>query len=307
MAESAWSRLVESFLCGAAGERFFADGPPYWRQGRNGDPPTTSAQAKLRRRRDVKLLRRHGKQNPAALSLANRIDCCDPQFRCASGACAECMRAVQRVCVAAAVDLIATSSVAIAVVSVVSRRARIEEGALSEPSLLFGPLATDLRRALRASGIRRAFGGFDVSANEHSCDRFQPHYRPHAWVFMSAERFDRSRKVFKAAFPAGKTVRRPVVAKLFDGRTRAFAYALKFEFQRRVTLPRTTAPDGTVRRRNTRDRPLRALQKVELALALDSLGLGARLFLHGFRLIRSDRQLRLIADPPIRARSKDRR
>ena len=99
-----------------------------------------------------------------------------------------------------------------------------------------------IARALRAAGIRQAFGGFDVSANEHDADRFAPHYRPHAYLFVPASQFARGEAVFREFFPVSEAVRRPVVAKAFNGYRGGLAYALKTEFQRRVRLPRATLP-----------------------------------------------------------------
>jgi hypothetical protein len=53
-----------------------------------------------------------------------------------------------------------------------------------------------------------------------------------------------------------------------------------------VTLPRERLPDGEIKRRNTRDRPLRARQKLEIALALDRIGPEGRIFLHGLQIRR---------------------
>jgi hypothetical protein len=77
-------------------ERYYGDGPPKWREGRNKRPCQTSAQAKIERRKAVKRLRRAGKENAAALNLSSRIAACAPKQRCGSGACAECARAWQR-------------------------------------------------------------------------------------------------------------------------------------------------------------------------------------------------------------------
>ena len=72
--------------------------------------------------------------------------------------------------------------------------------------------------------------------------------------------------------------------KAFDGNRRGLAYALKGDFERRISLPREVQPDETVKRRNTRHRTLLARQKLELALALDRIGLDARMFFFGLRL-----------------------
>jgi len=74
----------------------------------------------------------------------------------------------------------------------------------------------------------------------------------------------------------------------YDGSPKALAYALKADFSRRVSLPRRRTSDSITTRRNTRNRPLRASQKVELELALDQAGLVARIFQFGRASILND-------------------
>ena len=67
----------------------------------------------------------------------------------------------------------------------------------------------------------------------------------------------------------------------YDGSPIALAYGLKTDFLRRVSLPRKRKSDSITSRRNTRNRPLRSTQKVELALALHQAGLADRVFQFG--------------------------
>jgi hypothetical protein len=194
------------------------------------------------------------------------------------------MRANQRLFVAMACDLLGRCAVHATVVSVVAWNARVGQGELARGRDLFETLARQLRRALSAAGVRQAFGGFDVSANEHATQRFEPHFRPHAWLFVPAQQMARCERVFREFFPASRIVRRPVRMRRFDGDPRGLAYALKPDFARRISIPRQALPNGDIARRNTRLRPLLARQKMELALALDKIGLGARIFLHGLRM-----------------------
>jgi hypothetical protein len=286
---------IERFLRRSAAQRFYGDGPPHWRLGRSNVPATTAAEADAQRRKLVKKLRQHGTRKHHVLELANLIASCRPRARCASGACPECMRAAQRLFVAAAADLLRRSSTRVLALSGVWRLGGVREGDLGDGSRLFAPLSGRLRQAMNVSGMAQAFGGFDVSANEHALSRFDPHYRPHAWIFIPERSFRRAESEFREFFPTSATVRRPVVAKRFDGKRRGLAYALKSKFQRRVTLPRKVGPDGEVKRRNSRDRPLRARQEVELSLALHQLGPDARLFLHGLQMVESSDGLRLVA------------
>jgi hypothetical protein len=123
---------IERFLRTPAAQRFYGDGPPHWRLGRSNVPAATAAEADAERRKLVKKLRRHGKRNRHVLELANLIASCRPRARCASGACPECMRAAQRLFVAAADDLLRRSSARVLAVSVVWRRSGVLEGDLGD-------------------------------------------------------------------------------------------------------------------------------------------------------------------------------
>jgi hypothetical protein len=219
-----------------------------------------------------------------------------------SAFCAECSYAGQRLFVSTTSDLLGRSAVNAIVVSVVAWDARAAQGQLARECQLFAPLSRKLRNALTAAGVRQAFGGFDVSANEHAAQRFAPHYRPHAWIFAPASQMARGERVFRQFFPTSRIVRRPVQMHRFDGDLRGLAYALKTNFSRRVSLEQGALANGDIVRRNTRLRPLLARQKVELALALDKIGIGARLFLHGLRIVESCGVVRLkridVALPP---------
>jgi hypothetical protein len=283
------------------GERWFGDGAPYWREGRLDLASMTSGEARQQRRRDVKMLRRHAKADPAALALACTMEACRPEQRC--GACAECKRARQRAFVAAGARVLSRGSLKVMALSVVLAYQAVRVGHLGDPEQLFGELSRIARRALRAAHIPWALGGFDVSVNEHRDRRFQPHYRPHIWMFVPRFAFERGERVFRSFFPISANVRRPVVANPFDGDLRALAYALKPNFTRRVTLP----ADGAVARRNTRGRPLRAAQKLELAMALDARGPTSRIFVHGARLVVSKGEFRFVREAHLPARQFPRR
>ncbi len=298
---------VEEILHGAGGERWYGDGPPLWTQGRSNRPAMTRRQARLQRHKLVKALRRHGKGDEAALDLAEKIAACRPERRCLSGACPECMRATQRFFVRAGADLLARSGVSTVAVSVVFGDAGIAEDDLARWPNLFGRLSPQLREALRKAGVRQAIGGFDVSANEHAEHRFAPHYRPHAWMIVPASKMARGEKAFRECLPASRTVRRPIRLQKFDGDLRGLAYAVKTDFVRRISLPRKPLADGSVTRRNTRDRPLLGRQRVELALALDRAGLGARIFLHGLRMVTTPDSVRIVGTEATRRPTSDRR
>ena len=299
--------LLSRILSSPTGRRWFGDGAPTWNQGRGGKPAKTGEEAEGERRQLVKAFRRHGRGNVAALRLAERIATCRAGRRCLSGACPECMRATQRFFVRAGADLLARSGVSTVAVSVVFSGAGIAEDDLAREPELFGRISTRLRAALGKAGVRQAIGGFDISANEHAEQRFAPHFRPHAWMVVPASQFAKASKAFREFFPPSKTIRRPVFTKSFDGDLRGLAYAVKTDFVRRISLPRKPLADGTVKRRNTRDRPMLARQRVELALALDRVGLGARIFLHGLRMVKTADNVRIVGTEATRRPTRERR
>jgi hypothetical protein len=299
MPSTAKRPVIERLLSSTAGESWYGDGHPTWSEGTNDDRPSLSRhQANAQRLRDVKMLRRHCKMNKRGLHLADLIESCEEDHRCLSGACIACNRAAQRLFVEGGGSLLRKSAISVTAVSIVFKKAWVMQGTLANPSDLFELLSQRLSKALVLSGVRRAFGGFDVSVNERARSGFSPHYRPHAYIFIPTQQFKHAERRLREFFPASSTVRRPVVAHHFDGRRKGLAYAFKRDFQRRVTLPRQTLPDGSVRRRNTRDRPLRAQQKVELGLALNRLGLGSRVFLHGLRIVAAGDKIRIVRSTP---------
>ena len=240
---------IEQIL--SSSERWFRDGEPRWTEGRLNRPSMTAKEAEARRRQTVKLLRRHGKFDPAAMKLAAKLDSCRPRQRCLSLACHECRRAEQRVFVAAGAQLMKRSKqMGVTVISVVYFDARIPDRGLAKVRSLFGRMAHYLRAALSQAGVRQAIGGFDVSANEDVSVGFAPHYRPHAWLFIPTSQIKRCESVFRRHFPPSAMVRRPVVMQTFDGNRRGLAYSLKGDFDRRISLPREVQSDETVKRRD---------------------------------------------------------
>jgi hypothetical protein len=256
--------------------RWYADGQPSWQQGRQRKPAKSSKQARRERRKLVKVLRRHGKDNDSALRLADTLENCSKKQRCLSGACPECARASQRLFVSAASTVVSQKK-RWHVVSLVWREHRFAEGKL-DSNTMFERLRRHLQAALKAAEIRQAIGGFDISMNERQDGKFVPHWRPHAWILVATKNPKRLRTHLKTTFPASKRVRRPLRIVRYDGSPTALAYGLKTDFLRRVSLPRKRKSHSIKTRRNTRNRPLRSTQKVELALALHRAGLADRVF-----------------------------
>ena len=287
--------FVAEILNGPTGRRWYADGAPAWKQGKHGKPAKTSKQARAERRKLVKVLRRHGKGNGSALRLANILESCCKKHRCLSGACPVCSRAFQRWFVNASSSFVSQNKHWY-VISLVWREHRFAEENL-DPNTMFQRLRSHLRVSMKVAGIRQAIGGFDLSLNEHQDGKFIPHWRPHAWILISTKDPRRLRNHLKTRFPPSKRVRRPLRIVRYDGSPTALAYALKGDFSRRVSLPRKRKSDATTTRRNTRNRPLRSTQKLELALALHRAGLADRVFQFGrASILNNDNAKSLSAD-----------
>ena len=282
---------IDDILSSQAGRRFFGDGPPNWRQGRNDQPAKTSALAVHERGLLAKALRRDG--SAEALELAGRIDLCRRGRRCLSGACPACARAAQRVFVHACRNLFDGHGQEMVAVNVVCHWAGIDRGRLAEHEDIFEDTRGRLLDAL-ADVAARAVGGFDISLNTHESDAFEPYWAPHVLIMAPARRLLRLGQDFRPWFPAGDDTPRPVRMSKFDGEARGFAYALKPDFSRRISLEPRLLADGSRSTFGTRGKPIGGASRVELALALDRAGLDARLFMRGYELVTSGGDVEIV-------------
>jgi hypothetical protein len=101
------SRLA---LSSALTDRHFGDGPPTWRisRGKTSERPCeTFADADVQREQLITKLNWHGKHHklPVAQQLARKLRRCGGPKRCKSGACAVCVRALQRLCVEVGLEI----------------------------------------------------------------------------------------------------------------------------------------------------------------------------------------------------------
>ncbi len=282
---------IEQILSSEGGRRFFGDGPPSWRQGRNDRPAKTSELAVRERGLLVKALRRDG--SAEALELAGRMDLCRRGRRCLSGACPACARATQRVFVHACRNLFDDHGQDMVTVNIVCHWAGIDRSRLADHDDLFEETRGRLRDAL-ADVTVRAVGGFDVSLNTHESDAFEPYWAPHVLIIAPARRLLRLGQDFRAWFPPGDDTPRPVRMSKFDGEARGFAYALKPDFSRRISLEPRLLADGSRSTFGTRNKSIGGASRVELALALDRAGLDARLFMRGYELVTSGGDVEIV-------------
>ena len=274
---------IEGLLRSEYGRRFYGDGAPRWREGRNGNSSATAEQAAHQRDLLVKALRRD--RGTEAIALAGKLTACSSRHRCLSGACPICGRALQRMCVDATRNLFDDHGGEMLVVNVVMRSGWIELGDLIDDDI-FDKTRRRLRRALEDVNVP-AVGGFDISLNEHETEAFAPHWAPHAFLLVPSRPLRRREARFRELFLPDARTPRPIFIQDFDGRRAGRAYAFKADFSRRVTLLPRWRADGSRSTFGTRPTPIWGPRRVELALALDRTGLDARLFLRGYELVAS--------------------
>ena len=153
------SNALLSLLKKQVGSRFYGNGQPTWTEGKQKKPAQTSKQARNERRKLIKVLRRHGKDNDRALQLADLLSSCCKKHHCLSGACPVCSRAAQRLLVLFGASVIERGGKHWQVASVVWREHRYAEGRLNA-DLMFKRLNERLQAALR----RRRFVWLSVGS-----------------------------------------------------------------------------------------------------------------------------------------------
>jgi hypothetical protein len=110
---------------------------------------------------------------------------------------------------------------------------------------------------------------------------FEPHWLLHWRGFGTDEISKRRSERFWSHFPKTTEIPKPRRSGEFDGDLSGIAYSMKPQFWRRQGYLDEKEDRSC---RNTRDRPLRGIEAVELALFLNRIGLRARLMLGGSRL-----------------------
>jgi hypothetical protein len=287
--EATRTTLTE-ILGSPTGARYLGDHYPRWGQGRSNKPSKSIEDAEHEADLLARALRRDDSDD--AGDLADVLDECTPRRSCTSGACPICQTAAQRVIVDATQNTFRNSTANWVMANVVYVDAALEEDALDGE--LFDPLRRRLDQALRDCGVP-AFGGFDVSANRHERDAFDPFWCPHAVIFAPARLNEPSvKKRFQTWFPSDDTTPHPVQIKGFDGRPSGRAYALKPDFFERISLKRRRLADGSRSTYSTRLKPIWGERRVDLALAFDGAGLDERLYLRGFELVVRNRNVEIV-------------
>jgi hypothetical protein len=271
--------------------RWRGDGGPTWTEAEHKPwerPCKSSAQAKQLQCDDVRLLRRHAGNNGNSdvSALADRLDACSRRQPCTSGSCAVCSRAVQRWFVHDGGRLIGEFCGMAAVANLLMVTISPDFGQISFNQLTpcaVHTIAAKLRRLLLKAGVKLAFGGIDFSVNHDGDDR-EEYVQVHVCLFIPCSSWRRSDLKLRKSINKSCTVSRPLNVKRFDGNNAGLAYAMKYEFKRRVSYHKS--PDDRRDNRsciNTRLRTLRGYNWVKLMLLIDRLTLGKRVFLIGVK------------------------
>jgi hypothetical protein len=267
--------IVAAALCD---EKYYGNGKPNWKEGRRQRPAQSRRDARKAREALVNRLRRFGKNNPDAISVANRIDLCRPRDRCMSGACPECARAWQRWFVSAAPPAFPTADKSY-IFNLILAAGKASAGTLRIRSANI--LKRSVIELLSEAGMRTAILGLDLSFNEgvgHSEPHWLLHYRGHTPDLSALNKL-------RTLLSPDSRIKRPLLVGEWDGKLAGYAYTPKPRMVRRQSYV-----DNSQRHRkpfrNTRERPLRGVEAVELSIFPNQLGLRKRLLLKGIGFYR---------------------
>jgi len=226
----------------------------------------------------IKFLRKHSKTDPKAMVVAHRLESCEPDYRCLSGACPECGRLFQRWFVRRSKKFIAThidrAGHDLVAISLVPSDLFIRPGYLTALNI-----RNFIRRAklkLKKAGVDVALGGLDFSFNEHRDSKYSPFWCPHFYLITSTKDKKALGKKLRRLFPP-KQKKIPRAVKITSFKNKAFrrSYALKMNFKRRIGY-------NDIRKirkcRNTSRDKLRATERLELFIYLDLIGFADRIF-----------------------------
>jgi hypothetical protein len=240
-----------------------------------------SAECRLNERLSlIRVFRKYQKSRPIFKCIADRLELCERNNRCCSGACPECARLLQRSFVRKSKRLICEAvgkdGHSLVAISIIPAKATIGPGKLH--TLDIGNLRRRLGYALAKAGIGVAIGAIDFSFNEDEEGKYKPYWSAHYYVITSVANKSRVRKLLKRLFASGRRIPRPVKISAFDNTSRRRSYAFKTQFNRRIGIDAIKkGKDSIVRNcRNTSKQRLRAAERLELYAYLDQIGLAER-------------------------------
>lgn len=263
--------------------------PVPWTIGKAGKPAPNRAARRRLKKKQQRWLRTHKKKHPELSSVAAKLASCGHkrmQDRCGHPACAWCAGAVQSL------------MVGVAYAFVLKQSARAPWKTLSvilppcDPAgeIDFKAEHERYEDLLRQARVSLGMFGLDFSYNEDQRwqlakeERFDPHACVHLWGLAPAAQVDAAYRLLTKMLRPTCAVPRPIKRQHFNGNPAAIAYAFKPDFTRRETILQCRS-GSNVLVRNTRKRPLRVEQAVQLILALDQAEPSDRIILLGVKLV----------------------
>jgi hypothetical protein len=201
-----------------------------------------------------------------------------------SGACPECLRALQRWFVSQVQKLAGdSSSTDLRCVSVVFQSYRKAKHKLDELNLV------NVKRSVsttitKPNALTWVAGGIDLSLNDDTQKNQGIAWQPQLYAIAQVTDLDSLSTLLRDKYKSTNTVRRPVLIKECDGSAQAISYALKTEFVRRVAYQREVgSPKNRRKCWHTRKVSLCPIEHVQALLWMHSVGFSGRLFMHGVR------------------------
>ena len=271
--EALSGEYAESYLFGNKGLVIYKDGVLQY----------TSEDASAKAGKTIRRLNKDT-ANPYSSHLADSLSSCAAFNRCLSGACANCNRAANRMLCEAGMELVADKPSGYVVVSIIPLDRRYVEDLARNASGDIHDLKARTTRVFNRAGIRIALGGVDISVNSHEDGKFTEHYKWHFWMLVKTPNIEQLKALLKEEFSSSPSVPVPIMVKPYDGRVNALSYALKYTFQQRISRENEIAADGSEKRLAPKTDRLRNHEHIEIAHALDELGLAGRMFLHGISI-----------------------
>ena len=261
-------------------ERWYSDDPPHWpiSSGKKWERPSqTAAQAYEQREKVVRRFYRHGFNQSHVALVARSIESCRPNHRCASGACSECTRALQRWAVENVHEAAAPLRKSNGELILVSLVPDYAVTSATRPMLNWENVIAKLCRDMSSVGIYRAIGGSDFSVNIDTIDKREPVLQGQFWMLIEEPKGNWSEDL-KALINSSGTIKRPLKKSEYTSSYAQLAYGIKNEFNKRETyIKRTKLRNPHM---NTREKKLRGDLWLKLMLFLDHIGLEGRLIEH---------------------------
>lgn len=245
-------------------------------------PSQEAAQKAVRHARStlVRHLRSDGEAD--AVALAERVAACAPDRPCNSGACPVCGLRFQQKAAGLVERFIRAPSREVRgrahMLTIIPAEGVIELGRLDPDD--FSAVRALVRSLFEKLRLPPAIIGIEAAAHEDPTRSVEPIWVIHAHALGVDWLTEAERNELGSEVSAHPRVKRPVKYQALDARPNADLYPFKPQRERSVTNWVRNERGDPTRDRESKDRPLRPDQAVELALVDDAVGFKGRLALH---------------------------